>query len=174
MARILNVRASDKSTGKSNQITITNETWMRKRDRKRPATFRFENVPGEGSFVAERDWSHGSGSWEVTWAQNWWIEDASSSLGQDTSSHCGNYPNSTGEPTGAKKISWYIFFRAKPRLEQKYYWPAAGFVFEPTAWQLVTWPTVRPRFRAEDEANKHKIEAKNGLEMPGTAIFAGA
>jgi hypothetical protein len=25
-----------------------------------------------------------------------------------------------------------------------------------------------PRFRAEDEANKQKIEAKNGLEMLGT------
>eukprot|EP00438_Fugacium_kawagutii_P006311 Skav234964 [mRNA] locus=scaffold943:74009:76214:+ [translate_table: standard] len=27
--------------------------------------------------------------------------------------------------------------------------------------------TFQPRFRAEDEANKHKIEAKNGLETPG-------
>ena len=75
---ILNVSASDKSTGKSNQITITNESWTalaRRRFQLRHLRFDFaclspsdqtnqksRTESGEGSPVAVRDRPHGAGS----------------------------------------------------------------------------------------------------------------
>ena len=80
---ILNVNASDKSTGKSNQITITNDVWPKPGKfvlrflRSFPAIWvaksgntKMQNRLGEGPPVAVRDRPHGArsrslGCWEL-------------------------------------------------------------------------------------------------------------